>query len=71
MSAIDFFVSRINHQIERYISRKSDFEAVVTDAFSVKQNMNFIIAFLPLVKTALVPKYHQESEKHHTNTTIT
>ena len=38
-SALDVFASRINYQIDRYISWKPDPKILATDAFSIKWNI--------------------------------
>ena len=44
---LDLFASRINHQIDRYISWKPDLKAPTIDAFSIKWNTAFYYIFPP------------------------
>ena len=44
---IDLFASRINYQIDRYISWKPDLKALAIDVFSIKWNTEFYCIFPP------------------------
>ena len=44
---LDLFASRINHQIDRYISWKPESKALAIDAFSIKWNTEFYYIFPP------------------------
>ena len=43
----DLIVSRVNHQINKYISWKPDPKALAIDAFSIKWNTEFYYIFPP------------------------
>ena len=44
---LDLLASRINYQIDRYISWKPDLKALAIDAFSIKWNVEFYYIFPP------------------------
>ena len=44
---LDHFVSRVNHQIDRYVSWKPDPKTLATDAFLIKWNTEFYYVFPP------------------------
>ena len=44
---IDLLASRINHQIDKYISWKPDPKTLASDAFSIKRNTEFCYIFPP------------------------
>ena len=51
---LDLFTSRINYQIDRYISWKLDPKALTIDAFSIKWNTDLYYIFPPFTSLGKV-----------------
>ena len=61
---LDLFDSRINHQVDRYISWKPDPKALAIDIFSIKWNTEFCYIFPPFsLLGKLTTKIYREKRK--------
>ena len=68
---IDLFASRINYQIDRYISWKLDPKALAIDAFSINWNTEFYYIFpFYLAREGDRKNIQRQNERHCSHTVM-